>query len=85
MAGGTPVIASKIGGIPEIVVDGENGLLVPPSDPVALRLAMERLLQDSDLRRRMGCAAKQRAADFEANVVVPRIEAIYRQLLTGNS
>jgi glycosyltransferase involved in cell wall biosynthesis len=82
MAGGTPVIGSRIGGIPEIVVDGESGLLVPPSDPVALRSAMQRLLQDPELRQRMGCAAKERAADFAAHAVVPRIEAIYQQLLT---
>jgi glycosyltransferase involved in cell wall biosynthesis len=81
MAGGSPVIASRIGGIPEIVVDGESGLLVPPNDVPALRTAMARLLQDGELRRRMGHAAKQRSLDFEAGTVVPRIEALYQALL----
>jgi glycosyltransferase involved in cell wall biosynthesis len=82
MAGATPVIASRIGGIPEIVVDGESGLLVPPGDAQALAAAMQRLIQDTELRRRMGCAAKVRAAQYEASAVVPRIEALYRQLLS---
>jgi glycosyltransferase involved in cell wall biosynthesis len=81
MAGGTPVIASCIGGIPEIIDDGQNGLLVPPGDPVALRMAMERLLSDDGLRQRMGDAAKRRASDYEASAVVPSIEAIYRHLI----
>jgi glycosyltransferase involved in cell wall biosynthesis len=82
MAGGTPVIASRIGGIPEIVTDGESGLLVPPADAVALRMAMQRLLTDDDLRQRMSCCAKQRAGDFAAATVVPRIETMYHSLLT---
>ena len=83
MAGATPVIASRIGGIPEIVVDGESGMLVPPGDPVALRMAMECLLKDANLRQRMGRAAKQRASEFEAGAVVPQIEAIYQQVMAS--
>jgi glycosyltransferase involved in cell wall biosynthesis len=83
MAGETPVIASSIGGIPEIIVDGESGMLVPPGDARALRAAMQQLLQDTELRQKMGQAAKRRAADFEAGAVVPRIEAIYQQLLAA--
>jgi glycosyltransferase involved in cell wall biosynthesis len=82
MAGGTPVIASKVGGIPEIVTDGESGLLVPPGDASALRSAIERLLTDVDLRQRMSYGAKQRAGDFAATTVVPRIEEMYQSLLT---
>jgi len=82
MAGGTPVIASRVGGIPEIVTDGESGLLVPPDDPIALRTAIQRLLSDVDLRRRMSCGAKRRAGDFAAATVVPQIEAIYQSLVT---
>jgi glycosyltransferase involved in cell wall biosynthesis len=81
MAGGSPVIASRIGGIPEIVADGETGILVPPGDPVALRQALETLLCDENLCRKMGLAAKRRAAEFDANAVVPCIEAIYRRVL----
>ena len=81
MAGGSPVIASRIGGIPEIVVDGESGLLVAPGDAVALQRAMEQLLGDAALRERMGQAAKLRSRDFEASTVVPRIEEVYQQVL----
>jgi glycosyltransferase involved in cell wall biosynthesis len=81
MAGETPVIASRIGGIPEIVVDGESGLLVPPGDANALAAAMARLIRDEELRRRMGRAAKERASKFSASAVVPRYEALYQRLL----
>jgi glycosyltransferase involved in cell wall biosynthesis len=81
LAGGSPVIGSRIGGIPEIVIDEESGILVPPGDAGALRAAMTRLLQDRELRERMGRAAKVRSMDFEARAVVPRIEAMYQRLL----
>ena len=61
MAHGRPVVASAVGGLRDLVVDGETGLLVPPRDPVALRAALERLLGDADLRRRLGEAGRARA------------------------
>lgn len=81
MASGRPVIASRIGGIPDIVVDGETGLLVPPGDDVALQAAIERLLADPTLREQMGQAGKRRASQFHADSVVPRIEAVYTKLV----
>ena len=81
MAGGSPVVASRIGGIPEIVVDGETGFLVPPGNADALGAALARLLGDRELCARMGAAAQQRAGDYAAAAVVPQIEAIYQQLL----
>jgi glycosyltransferase involved in cell wall biosynthesis len=81
MASGRPVIASGIGGIPDIVVDGETGLLVAPGDPAALRQAIARLLADPELRKRMGQAGARRARDFHASAVVPRIEHIYREMV----
>lgn len=81
MASGRPVVASRIGGLPDIVMDGETGLLVPPGDPIALRQAIERLLADRDLRERMGHAAQQHAAEFHVSNVVPRIEQAYQQVL----
>jgi glycosyltransferase involved in cell wall biosynthesis len=59
----TPVVASAVGGVPDIVADGETGLLVPPGDVAALRAALERLLGDAELRRRLGAAARARAAE----------------------
>jgi glycosyltransferase involved in cell wall biosynthesis len=60
MAHGRPVVASAVGGLLDLVVDGETGLLVPPRDPAALRAALERLLGDRELRRRLGAAGRDR-------------------------
>jgi glycosyltransferase involved in cell wall biosynthesis len=62
MAHGRPVVASAVGGLLDLVVDGETGIHVPPRDVGALRAALERLLGDRDLRRRMGEAGRRRAA-----------------------
>jgi glycosyltransferase involved in cell wall biosynthesis len=61
MAHGRPVVASAVGGLLDLVVDGETGLLVPPGDVDALRGALRRLLGDAELRRRMGEAGRRRA------------------------
>jgi glycosyltransferase involved in cell wall biosynthesis len=61
MAYGRPVVAGAVGGLLDLVDDGETGLLVPPRDVPALRGALERLLGDRELRRRMGQAARERA------------------------
>jgi glycosyltransferase involved in cell wall biosynthesis len=61
MAHGRPVVAGAVGGLLDLVVDGETGLLVPPGDVTALRAALERLLADPDLRRRLGAGARERA------------------------
>jgi len=81
MATGRPVIASDIGGMADMVADGESGLLVPPGDVAALRAAIERLLADPSLRERMGQAGRVRVAHFKAGTVVPRIEQVYRDLI----
>src|SRR5207247_3524282 len=62
MAHGRPVVATAVGGLRDLVVDVETGLLVGPRDPSALRAAFERLLGDADLRRRLGTAARESAA-----------------------
>jgi glycosyltransferase involved in cell wall biosynthesis len=61
MAHGRPVVASAVGGLLDLVVDGETGFLVPPGDVEALRVALERLLGDAALRRRFGGVARERA------------------------
>src|SRR5207253_9635771 len=60
MAYGRPVVAGAVGGLLDLVVDEETGLLVPPRDVGALRAALERLLGDQELRRRLGAAARKR-------------------------
>jgi glycosyltransferase involved in cell wall biosynthesis len=81
MSVGRPIIASRIGGLIDIVVDGETGLLVEPGSVSALRFAMEQLLANPDLRIRMGKAALRKVVDFQAETVIPRIEQIYERVL----
>lgn len=59
MASGKPVVGTSVGGIPEVVIDGETGLLVPPGQSAALADAMVRLLQDSEGHRAMGRNARE--------------------------
>jgi glycosyltransferase involved in cell wall biosynthesis len=63
MAHGRPVVATSVGGLRDLVVEGETGLVVPPGDPSALRAALERLLADPDLRRSLGAAGRRRARE----------------------
>ena len=77
---GKPVIASRVGGLSDIVVDGETGLLVPPGDVEALRAALVRLQGDSRLRQDMAAAASVRVQDFAATRVVARLETIYERV-----
>lgn len=82
MARRRPVVATPVGGTPEVVVDGETGLLVPPRDPVALAAALRRLLADAELRRRMGDAGYERVRDhFSAGEMTRRVLAIYDKVL----
>jgi glycosyltransferase involved in cell wall biosynthesis len=61
MAAGLPVVATDVGGVAEAVEDGETGFLVPTADPEAFARALDRLLVDGELRRRMGAAGRARA------------------------
>lgn len=61
MAHGLPVVATDVGGIREIITDGEDGIIVPPRNPAALADALARLVKDEALRRRLGAAARARA------------------------
>ena len=61
MAAELPVVASAVGGLPELVVDGDSGLLVQGGDASELAAALERLIADRELRRRMGAAGRSRA------------------------
>jgi glycosyltransferase involved in cell wall biosynthesis len=61
MAHGRPVVATPVGGLLDLVVDGETGIVVPPRNPAVLRSALDRLLADPELRRRLGLAGRERA------------------------
>ncbi|HXF74030.1 MAG TPA: glycosyltransferase, partial [Actinomycetota bacterium] len=81
MALGRAVVATRIGGIPEVVEEGRQGILVPPRDPAALAEAILALLGDPGRRARMGEEARRRAADFDLRRAVRRIEDVYEELL----
>lgn len=82
MAAGSPVVASRAGGIPEVVPDGEAGFLLPVGDAQGMGEAGARLLLDEDLHREFSSAAHRVAVDrFSANRVVPMYEAHYRAVL----
>ncbi|WP_295543089.1 glycosyltransferase [uncultured Thiohalocapsa sp.] len=83
-AAGVPIIASRVGGIPEAVHDGENGRLVPAGDVAALRAAILALLANAGLRRRMGAAGRALVArEFSVARMVAGNLAVYRELLAG--
>lgn len=82
MACGVAVVASRVGGVPEMMDDGVEGTLVSPEDPKALGAALARLLGDPNLAARMGAAGRRRVlAEFTWDSVAARIEAAYAELL----
>ncbi len=79
---GVPIIASRVGGIPEAVRDGENGLLVPPGDVAALRETISRLLADPEYRRKLGAGGQElMAREFSVDAMVEGNLAVYRELV----
>ena len=82
MARGVPVVASAVGGIPEVVTDGVDGRLVPPGDSDALADAIVELLRDDELRLRLGEAGRRTVVDrFSIDAQVRSIEAVYDEEL----
>lgn len=80
-AAGVPIIASRAGGMPEAVADEESGLLVPPGDAAALAAALKRLIDDPDLRRRLGAQGRARIErEFSVETMVRGNLAVYREL-----
>jgi glycosyltransferase involved in cell wall biosynthesis len=73
---GVPVVATAVGGVPEVVRDQENGLLVPPNDPEALAEALRRILEESELRDRLAASARQSVAALSRDAVYGRLEEI---------
>ena len=82
MAHGRPVIATAVGGLLDAVENGVTGVLVRARDPVALRVAIDTLLADSELRRRLGDAARDRARErFSWDAATTTAVAAYRSAL----
>lgn len=83
MATGLPCVSTSVGGVPEILVDGVNGLLVPSKDPAALRHALEAMLSEPDLARRCGLAARHSAGELDLRHAVRALEEVYDRALEG--
>jgi glycosyltransferase involved in cell wall biosynthesis len=82
MALGRPIVATAVGGIPEVIQDGVNGLLVPPEDPSARAEAVVRVLSDPELRARLGGAAAAAVEDrWHVRTTAARHDLLYRQVL----
>jgi glycosyltransferase involved in cell wall biosynthesis len=82
MRWGKPVVGCRAGGIPEVVRDGETGLLVPPGDEAALQAAVVRLLDDADLRVRLGARAREAMqSEFSPSLMAERTVAFYRRTI----
>jgi glycosyltransferase involved in cell wall biosynthesis len=78
---GCPSVAAEVGGIPEVTISGQTGLLVPFGDIDATARAVESLIENPARRRALGAAAKVRARKlFSADAIVPRYEALYRRV-----
>jgi glycosyltransferase involved in cell wall biosynthesis len=80
MANGTPIVATAVGGLPQMVLDGETGVLVPPRDPEALAGAVGRLLIDPERRAILAAAAANRLSDFRIDAVARRFADLYETL-----
>ena len=84
LSSGVPVVASRVGGLPEVVRDGEDGFLHAVGDCDAMAASVARLVTEPALRARLGAAARARAlSDFRTEPAVDRYEAIYRRVLSA--
>jgi glycosyltransferase involved in cell wall biosynthesis len=84
MAGVTPVVASAVGGLPEVVINGETGILIPPGDSQSLETALDTLIRSPETRHRIGLAARARAElAFDSRAMARRLEELYTKLIPG--
>ena len=81
MAAGKPVVASRVGGILDLVKEGQNGCLFEPGDEQGLSLAIKKLLEDKKMRDEMGKRGREMAQDFSVEKMVEKIDILYESLL----
>ncbi len=81
MACSVPIVASKIGGVPDVVKNGENGVLVPPKDEEALAEAIIYLLENEEVRRRMGRNGRKKVEDYSWERIAEETEKVYEKVL----
>jgi glycosyltransferase involved in cell wall biosynthesis len=83
LAAGRPVVATRVGGVPDVVREGEDGFLVDPGDVQALADALETLARDPALRERLGAAGRERVIPrYRVSRLIDDVDAVYRELLT---
>jgi glycosyltransferase involved in cell wall biosynthesis len=83
MAAGCPVVATNVGGVPDIITDGETGRIVPPRDPEALARALLALFREAEKTNRMAVLARQRVLErHQSGRIVANVDRLYRELLT---
>jgi glycosyltransferase involved in cell wall biosynthesis len=85
MAAGLPIVATRVGGIPDLVKHGENGLLVPPANAGALERAISDLLSDKARRKRMGETGKKMCRPYSIEAMVEKIDDLYSRLVEERS
>ncbi len=86
MAAGAPIVATAVGGLPEMIRDGVDGLLVEPGSPEALADGIARLLDDRELAARLGESARaRRRAEFDLDVTIARVQDLYLELLGAST
>ena len=83
MAVGRPVVASAVGGLSDLVLDGVSGILVPPGAATELGAMIGTLLKDPRRRAQMGRAGRERAFTYSASVVVPQLERVYQEVIAN--
>ena len=85
MAHGLCIVASAVGGVPDLVEDGATAVLLPPRDPARLALTLDEVIADVGLRRRLGAAAWRRSTEFDLNALVDQLEEVYLSVLAAGS
>src|SRR5215216_2167108 len=83
MQAALPIVASRTGGIPDVIEDGVNGMLVLPGEPEALARAIDRFLADQDLARRLSEGAQEGGKDYDWEVLAERVLAVYQGVSVG--
>ena len=84
LASGTPVVATRVGGVPDVVRDGVDGILVPPADPDATAAALAELARDAERRAAMGAAGQEHVfRKYAVERLVDDVDRLYRELLTA--
>ena len=82
LASGTPVVATRVGGVPDVVRDGVDGILVPPGDPAAIAVALARLARDPEERAAMATAGREDVfRRYAVERLVDDVDRLYRELL----